>query len=179
MPDGRGPADPDTGALADAAATTLIGPAIRIVPASSSPPIRVVAAVVRRGERVLVCLRPPHKRHGGLWEFPGGKIEPGESDLEAARRELGEELGVDVLSVGPAEFSMADPGSAFVIEFMPVEIAGEPLCLEHERLEWVLSSELDRLPLAPSDREYARRLARGPGRDVGPHGPRQPCDPSA
>ncbi len=52
------------------------------------PPIRVIAAVIRRGPELLVCRRPAHKRHGGLWEFPGGKCEPGESDADTARREL-------------------------------------------------------------------------------------------
>jgi 8-oxo-dGTP pyrophosphatase MutT (NUDIX family) len=56
----------------------------------------VLAAVIRRQDRYLVCRRPAHKRHGGLWEFPGGKLEPGETLLEAARRELREELGAEV-----------------------------------------------------------------------------------
>ena len=97
-------------------------------------PIRVIASVIRRNGRVLLCKRPVHKRHGDLWEFPGGKVEAGESDLEAARRELAEELNVRVLSVGPVTFSVADPGSDFVIEFLPVEIQGEPACIE--MLSW-------------------------------------------
>ena len=64
--------------------------------------VRVIAAVVWRGDRLLVCQRPAHKRHGGLWEFPGGKVEAGESDAAAARRELREELGVEVTAVGLA-----------------------------------------------------------------------------
>jgi mutator protein MutT len=67
------------------------------------PSIRVIAAVLARGEKLLVCQRPPHKRHGGLWEFPGGKVEAGEDDETAARRELAEELGIEVESVGDAE----------------------------------------------------------------------------
>jgi 8-oxo-dGTP diphosphatase len=116
--------------------------------------IRVVASVVERAGRLLLCLRPAHKRHGGCWEFPGGKVEPGESDLEAARRELREELDVAVVSVGPVELSVEDPGSPFVIEFLPVEIAGEPVCLEHADLAWVTEAEAAALPLAPSDRQY-------------------------
>jgi 8-oxo-dGTP pyrophosphatase MutT (NUDIX family) len=54
-------------------------------------PIRVLAAVIRRNDRFLLCRRPSWKRHGGLWEFPGGKLEPGETPLEAAARELAEE----------------------------------------------------------------------------------------
>lgn len=129
------------------------------VPPSTTPRIRVVAAVVRRGDRLLVCERPAHKRHGGLWEFPGGKLEPGETILDAARRELAEELDVRVVSAGEVEFAIADPGSEFVIEFHPVEIAGEPRCLEHAGLAWVEVEELLGMALAPSDREYARHLA--------------------
>ena len=103
-----------------------------------------------------MCRRPFHKRHGGLWEFPGGKVGDGESDLEAARRELKEELDVVVTEVGPVELSVADPGSDFVIEFLPVEIEGEPRCLEHVSLEWRREEELLEVQLAPSDRRYVR-----------------------
>ena len=86
----------------------------------------------------LVCQRPAHKRHGSLWEFPGGKVEAGETHFEAARRELAEELDVRVLSVGSAIFSIADPGSEFLIEFVPTTIDGSPKCLEHMDLKWSL-----------------------------------------
>jgi 8-oxo-dGTP diphosphatase len=117
--------------------------------------VRVVAAVVERGGRLLVCQRAAGKRHGGLWEFPGGKVEAGESDYHAVRRELREELDVETLEVGTVEFAAADPGSLFRIEFLAVRIAGEPRCIEHERLAWVDGVELMALPLAPSDRRYA------------------------
>ncbi len=125
-------------------------------------PIRVVAAVISRGDRLLVCQRPLEKRHGGLWEFPGGKCEPGESDADAARRELHEELGVDVLEVGAPELEVADPGSPYLIVFAPVRIAGEPSCHEHIALRWGTAAELAPLPLAPSDRRFVEaRLAGG------------------
>ena len=120
----------------------------------SAPLIRVIAAVVSRGEELLVCRRPYEKRHGGLWEFPGGKCEPGESDADAARRELHEELGVEVTEVGAEEFVIADPDSPFLIVFTPVHITGEPACREHIAFRWGRPSELARLPLAPSDRRY-------------------------
>jgi mutator protein MutT len=123
--------------------------------------VRVIAAVIARGDKLLVCQRPPHKRHGGLWEFPGGKVEPGESDEHAARRELHEELGVDVLRAGAPELEIHDPGSPFLIVFVPVEIAGEPTCHEHTGLTWGTPAELSALPLAPSDRRYVEhRLSR-------------------
>lgn len=116
---------------------------------------RVVASVIEVEGKLLVCQRPSHKRHGGLWEFPGGKIEFGESDFAAVERELDEELGVRVRDVGAVEFSVHDPGSAFVIEFLSVAIDGEPQALEHEALRWVSEEGLLGLALAPSDRRYA------------------------
>jgi 8-oxo-dGTP diphosphatase len=120
--------------------------------------IPVMAAVITRADRFLLCERPVHKRHGGLWEFPGGKIEPGENRFDAVKRELLEELAVEVTAVGEVEFSIADPGSEFVIEFLRVSITGEPRCLEHVSLAWVPPTELLDLALAPSDRAFALAL---------------------
>lgn len=116
--------------------------------------VRVVAAVAERAGRLLVCRRPAHKRHGGLWEFPGGKCEPGESDADAVRRELREELGVAARWVGTAEVAFADPGSPFVVAFVPVTLDGEPVAHEHDALAWATLAELAAMPLAPSDRRF-------------------------
>ena len=120
-----------------------------------TPPVQVVAAVIEREGRFLVAQRPRHKRHGGLWEFPGGKLQPGEDLLSATRRELAEELGVEVRSVGPVETSIADPASVFVINFARAEIVGEPVAREHDALAWVVPADLLGYQLAPSDRQYA------------------------
>ena len=69
---------------------------------------RVVGAVITRDDCVLIGRRPVGKHHAGKREFPGGKLEAGESLLDAARRELLEELDVDVLEVAPAEFARED-----------------------------------------------------------------------
>ena len=94
--------------------------------------IDVVAAVIERDRRLLLCQRAAHKRHGSLWEFPGGKVETGESYFQAAARELAEELGVVVTSVGEPELALSDGGSNFRIVFMPVAIQGEPQRIEHQ-----------------------------------------------
>jgi mutator protein MutT len=125
-------------------------------------PIRVVASVIEIDGRLLLCERPAHKRHGGLWEFPGGKVEPGESDFAAVERELAEELGVRVKEVGAVELSVRDPGSEFVIEFLPVRIEGEPQALEHAALAWVGEEEMLGMKLAPSDRRYVEWRTRAP-----------------
>ena len=120
--------------------------------------ISVLAAVIRRNEKYLICQRPVHKRHGGLWEFPGGKLEPGETYVDAAKRELAEELGVEALTVGSPLFSIADPGSEFLIEFVPTEIVGEPQCLEHIDLKWPPVEQLSSFQLAPSDQRFVEFL---------------------
>lgn len=117
--------------------------------------VRVLAGVTQRDGRYLVCQRPPNKRHGGLWEFPGGKCEPGETDLDAARRELREELGVNVIEVGAELFVSHDAGSPFLIAFVPVMFEGDPECLEHLALAWETPQALDEYALAPTDRAFA------------------------
>ena len=117
-------------------------------------PTNVLAAVIAHDGDYLVCRRPQHKRHGSLWEFPGGKVEAGETHVEAACRELAEELAVRVLSVGPAIFSVTDPGSEFLIDFVPTTIDGNPTCLEHIGMKWLSLDQLASLELAPSDRRF-------------------------
>jgi 8-oxo-dGTP pyrophosphatase MutT (NUDIX family) len=109
----------------------------------------------------LLAQRPAHKRHGGLWEFPGGKTEENESDVDAAARELREELGVELIRAWPAVFEVADAGSPYIIAFVPVEIHGEPVPTEHSRIVWDRPSELARLPLAPSDAAFLNWLLDG------------------
>jgi 8-oxo-dGTP diphosphatase len=118
------------------------------------PLTRVIAAVIERGDCVLVAQRPSAKRHGGMWEFPGGKVEGSESDLDAIRRELAEELGVRVVSISTPIAAIQDPGSDHVIVFVPTLVHGEPECWEHAAIRWASWSDLDALPLAPTDRRF-------------------------
>lgn len=127
---------------------------VQMTEPSRSERIRVIAAVIRRGDRILLCKRPAHKRHGGLWEFPGGKLELHESLLEAARRELGEELGLRVTSVGDTLFVCHDPGSRFVIEFVAVAAVGEAVAIEHDEVRWTTSAQCRQLELAPADAAF-------------------------
>ncbi len=124
---------------------------------------RVVAAVIVRNGKYLVCQRPRQKRHGGLWEFPGGKLLSDESLFDAAYRELGEELDVTVVSVGQVRAAVPDEGSPFVIEFVDAQIEGDPTPHEHEAVAWCTAHELMRMPLAPSDRQFAGRVLSAAG----------------
>ena len=120
--------------------------------------IRVVAAVIQRDGRFLVCQRSHLKRHGGLWEFPGGKIELSETIEAAAERELKEELALEVTGIGRTLLIHMDPGSPFQIEFVEVFAEGDPRALEHEEVRWVLPAELELIPLAPTDEVFAASL---------------------
>ena len=129
-------------------------PAVDHASPQGAATVRVLAAVILENGRYLVGLRPSHKRHGSHWEFPGGKVETGESLLDAARRELKEELSVEVISTADPIFTKHDPGSPFVIDFVEVQVEGVPQALEHDEIRWATPFELLQLRLAPSDRSF-------------------------
>tara|TARA_Y100000588_G_scaffold392153_1_gene503027 strand:+ start:2732 stop:3124 length:393 start_codon:yes stop_codon:yes gene_type:complete len=120
--------------------------------------VAVVAAVIQRGDKYLLGQRPESKRHGGLWEFPGGKVHDGESRLEAIRRELAEELALKAVRIERLLFSVVDKGSPYVIEFVETVIEGTPTPYEHSEIAWLTIGELDELRLAPADAAFAAHL---------------------
>jgi 8-oxo-dGTP diphosphatase len=120
--------------------------------------VRVVAAVIVRNGSYLLGRRPVEKRHGGLWEFPGGKLDPGESVVDAARRELHEELALEVRDTGRLLMRVADERTSFVIEFVEVFAEGEPVAIEHEALGWFEPEVMTGMRLAPADASFARYL---------------------
>jgi (d)CTP diphosphatase len=123
-------------------------------PTSAVNPL-VVAAVIERHGRLLICQRPAGKQHGGLWEFPGGKVQADESIPEAVGRELAEELAVHTTDVGKVLFSRVDQRSGFEILFLHATIEGEPVALEHSAIVWCEPTQLLSYPLAPSDHVFA------------------------
>lgn len=119
----------------------------------------VVACVIERENRFLLCQRPAHKRHGTLWEFPGGKLEGKETFLEATKRELLEELGLEVHSIGDLMLSVVDEASGFTINFIRVSVDGEPKLLEHTAFVWLELNALSTVPLAPTDKMFVDHLS--------------------
>lgn len=132
-------------------------------PSPSPPLVPVVAAVIRRDTSYLVALRPAHKRHGGLWEFPGGKVREGESAADALERELAEELGAAVTGTGALLFQRRDPGSPYLICFVEATIDGEPEAREHQEVRWAPRPELAAMDLAPADAAFVREVVLGIG----------------
>jgi mutator protein MutT len=124
-------------------------------------PIRVLAAVIAHDDRWLLGLRPHGKRHAGRWEFPGGKVEAGESDHEALARELREELGLTLVSLGAERCVQRDGDSPFTIVFVDAHVTGTPTPHEHVALAWVAAHEFVEYALAPSDLTCAAVLADG------------------
>lgn len=125
----------------------------------------VVAAMIRDGAgRILMQQRPDGKAHAGLWEFPGGKVEPHENPKDSLVREIEEELGLHLLAADlePVAFaeSAGNPGErAIVILLYSVRWwRGEPEAREGGDLAWIEPSEINHLPMPPLDVELVERL---------------------
>lgn len=124
--------------------------------------IPVVAAVVVRGERVLLCQRHDGEHLPLLWEFPGGKIDPGETPEEALVRELREELGV-AAKVGAevADILHHYPEKTVRLRFYRAHIEGEPTPHVHRAIEWVPLGELSEYAAPPPNGRVIQRLISG------------------
>jgi len=118
--------------------------------------VDVVAAVIRSDGTVLVCQRNLQKRHGGLWEFPGGKVLEDESYEDALRREVFEELRVEASTGGEPLYSARDGDSPFVIHFIETSIVGTPFPVEHDAIQWMQISALPLISMAPADQEFVQ-----------------------
>ena len=121
--------------------------------------ITVVAAVVEEQDAFLVSRRQPGVHLAGLWEFPGGKIDPGETHEHALRREMREELDTDV-DVGELVFEIehAYPERTVALFFYRCRLRGTPRPLLGQQVRWVARGELATLGFPPADEELIRRL---------------------
>ena len=124
--------------------------------------IRVVAAVVGHDGRYLITQRRPNAVLPLLWEFPGGRVEPGESDTEALRREMQERLGIDV-SVGDLISYVTHPYEHYTVDLFlydcrPARGTAEPVCRNVHEFRWVTSDEFDQFPFTPADEASMTKL---------------------
>ncbi len=152
---------------------------------ADNPRLEVSAALLFRAGRLLIAQRRQGDHLGGLWEFPGGKIEPGETPESCLRRELEEELGVQV-AVGPlvAEVSHDYPGRRVHLRFHRCRLLeGEPAPLLCQAIAWIAPCDLERFEFPAADAALIARLASPEARawweePEQPDGPAQPERPT-
>lgn len=122
----------------------------------------VAAALINQSGRILLAQRPAHKHIGGLWEFPGGKVDAYETPEQALIRELHEELGIaiNIHDLKPLTF-VSHAYEGFHL-FMPLYMChvwqGELQAIEHDDLEWVPAAELKTYPMPPADEPLINAL---------------------
>ena len=120
----------------------------------------VMAALIWEEDRFLICQRPAHKARGLLWEFVGGKVEPGETKEQALVRECREELAVTI-SVGEV-FMEVDHDypdlNVHLTLFNAAIIEGMPQMLEHNDIRWIVVEEIPQYEFCPADEEILRKL---------------------
>ena len=120
----------------------------------------VVAALIRQEDKFMICQRPAHKARGLMWEFVGGKVEPGETPEEALIRECKEELDITV-KVGALFMDVIHsyPDLTVHLRLYYASIAeGTPQMLEHQDLRWITPAEIPQYTFCPADQEILARL---------------------
>jgi len=120
----------------------------------------VVAALIWEGEKFMICQRPAHKASGLLWEFVGGKVEPGETKEQALIRECREELAV-TLSVGNVFMDVIHEYSDITVHltlFSATIADGVPQKLEHNDIRWIAPSEIPNYTFCPADKEILEKI---------------------
>lgn len=128
----------------------------------TSNPIHVVAAIFTKGEKVLACRRASHKNSPGLWEFPGGKVEDGESSFAALEREIKEELGLECKPCETFDVSITKVGELDIkLETIicPFDTVNELSSTDHDEFRWLASDELHTVNWAMPDRPAVKKLS--------------------
>lgn len=123
--------------------------------------VHVVAAMIKKGDRILICQRPANKPRALLWEFPGGKVDPGETPREALVRECQEELAV-VIQVGDLyqQVTHAYPDLTVRLSLFWASLQeGEPQALEHHALCWASPEAFPSFEFCPADKDILQRIA--------------------
>jgi len=121
---------------------------------------KVVAALIWDGDRFMICQRPAHKARGLLWEFVGGKVEPGETLEAALIRECREELAVE-LTVGEMFMQVVHAYPDITVEltlFHSSIASGVPQKIEHEDIQWITPAQIPGYDFCPADTEILERI---------------------
>lgn len=127
--------------------------------------VEVVAALIWRDGRFMICRRPPHKACGLLWEFVGGKVEPGESNAEALIRECREELDI-LVRVGAPFMEVRHEYPDYIVHMTLYEASladGEPRLLEHADIRWITPEEIPLYEFCPADRDILLKIRQDAG----------------
>ena len=127
----------------------------------------VVAALIWNQDKFMICQRPAHKDRGLLWEFVGGKVEPGETKEQALIRECQEELAV-MLNVGEVFMDVVHEYPDLTVHLMLFHAAireGIPQKLEHNDIRWITADEIDQYAFCPADEEILMRLKQSKEKD--------------
>ena len=123
----------------------------------------VVAALIWDGDRFLICQRPAHKARGLLWEYVGGKVEPGETKQDALIRECREELGITI-TVGDVFMDVVHeyPDITVHLTLFHASIAeGTIRLLEHNAVAWITPAEIPDYNFCPADKDINERIMYG------------------
>ena len=124
--------------------------------------VEVVAAVMERHGRILIGQRKPRGRHALKWEFPGGKVEPGETPQAALARELREELGIEARigdEIETYDFRDVTGAVTRLMFFHVTEFVGEPENLDFQQITWSQREHLPQYDFLEGDVDFVRRLA--------------------
>ena len=122
----------------------------------------VVAALIWQGDKFMMCQRPAHKARGLLWEFVGGKVEPGETKEQALIRECREELAI-TLSVGEVFMDVIHEYPDLTVHltlFNAAIVKSEPQKLEHNDIQWISPSEIQNYEFCPADEEILKEITK-------------------
>ncbi len=121
--------------------------------------LKVVAGFLKKGDKFLLVRRPLNKKRGGLWEFPGGKVEDGETLKEAIERELKEELGIETKAKNlVCKTIYKYPEGEIELSLLEVEFKEDPILKEALESKWVTIEESEKLELCPADMRILKNL---------------------
>jgi len=126
----------------------------------SSLPLIVTAGIVTHAGRILITRRPGGSKHAGMWEFPGGKLDPGESPPQGLRRELLEELALEVETgdIFEVVYHQYDWGPVLILAYLCRPLSADVKNIQVSEHRWVRPEDLDDFDILPADRPIIAKL---------------------